>query len=107
MGLTMNHDTRYLRSLSGDELSRYIDVCMTRAFAQARNTYREEMQEGLETLARDFDQKGVPFRVPLPVKVPACIGEATQNAMAERMSWVEFTPDQIRAFAHFLTGIRA
>lgn len=104
--LTMNHDTRYLRSLSGDELGRYIDQCMTKAFAEARNTYREEIQAGLEALAKDTGQRGVPFRVPLPVKVPVCVGEATRNAIAERMTWVEFTPDQIRSFSHFLTGIR-
>ena len=107
MGLTMNHDTRYLRSISGDELSRYIDQCMTKAYAEARNSYREEMQAGLNALAKEFEGKGVPLRVPLPVMVPFCIAEAPRNAMAERMSWVEFTPDQIRAFAHFMCGVRA
>jgi hypothetical protein len=106
MSLTMNHDTRYLQSLRCDELSRYIDGCMTKAYAEARNHYREELQEGLEVQARNQEQSGAPLRVPLPVKAAVCIGEAWSNATAERMTWVEFTPDQIRAFSHFLTGVR-
>ncbi len=53
MGLTKNHDTRYLQSIPGDELSRYIDHCMTMAFAEARNTYREELHKGLDAQAEN------------------------------------------------------
>lgn len=104
--LTKNHDTRYLQSIPGDELSRYIDHCMTMAFAEARNTYREELQKGLEVQAENQKRVGIPLRVPLPVKAELCIGEATRNAVAERMTWVEFTPDQILAFSYFMCGVR-
>ena len=106
MSLTINHDVRRLMSLRAEEVGRYIDQCMTRAYAEARNSYREELSRGLEMQAERTSQMGGILRIPLPVPAPVCIGEATTPVVAERMTWVEFTPDQIRAFAHFMTGVR-
>ncbi len=105
MNLTINHDTRYLQSIPGDELGRYIDGCMTQAYATARRHYREELQQMLEAQARDM-YHGQLFRVPLPVAAEFCIGECRKNSVTERITYVEFTADQIRAFSNFLTGLR-
>ena len=105
MGLTINHDTRYLQSIPGDELGRYIDGCMTQAYATARRHYREELQEMLEGQARDM-YPGQHFRVPLPMEAEFCIGECRKNAVTERITYEEFTSDQIRALSHFLTGMK-
>lgn len=106
MGLTINHNTRHLQAVRGDELGRYIDGCMTMAYAEARNSYRAELHAGLEAMAERQERDRIPLRLPLPTQAPFVIGEARSPFMAERVEWVELTPDQIRAVSHFLTGIR-
>jgi len=104
--LTINHDTRRLRTVSDAELCAYIDGCMTKAYAMARANYREEMQEMLEAQVRNMPN-GLTLRLPLPVKDVAYIGNTRRGETTERMSCVEFTADHVRAFSHFMTGTRA